>query len=103
MEEIMNKRELINSIAEKTGYTQTVVRKVLNTFIETLYEEMQAENKVRIGGLGVFAPVARKIRPVRNPQTLEPLMLAPRNTIKFRAADDLIRRLNGEEWMRKKS
>ena len=28
---MMNKRELIYSIAEQTGYTQSAVRKVLNT------------------------------------------------------------------------
>ena len=30
---MMNKRELIYSIAEQTGYTQTEVRNILNTFI----------------------------------------------------------------------
>lgn len=94
---MMNKRELIYSIAEKTGYTQSAVRNVLNTFIDTVFEEVRSENKVRIGGLGVFSPILQKSRPVRNPQTMEPLMLAPRSTVKFRAADDLVRKLNKEE------
>ena len=94
---MMIKRELIYSIAEKTGYTQSAVRNVLNTFIDTVFEEVRSENKVRIGGLGVFSPILQKPRPVRNPQTMEPLMLAPKNTIKFRAADDLVRKLNKEE------
>lgn len=33
---MMNKRELIYSIAEKTGYTQSAVRNVLNTFINNV-------------------------------------------------------------------
>ena len=94
---MMNKRELIYSIAEKTGYTQSAVRNVLNTFINTVFEEVKSENKVSIGGLGVFSPMFQKPRPVRNPQTMEPLMLAPRSTVKFRAADDLVRKLNKEE------
>ena len=94
---MMNKRELIYSIAEKTGYTQSAVRNVLNTFINTVFEEVKSENKVRIGDLGVFSPMFQKPRPVRNPQTMEPLMLAPRSTVKFRAADDLVRKLNKEE------
>ena len=94
---MMNKRELIYSIAEKTGSTQSAVRNVLNTFINTVFEEVKSENKVRIGGLGVFSPMFQKPRPVRNPQTMEPLMLAPRSTVKFRAADDLVRKLNKEE------
>ena len=94
---MMNKRELIYSIAEKTGYTQSAVRNVLNTFINTVFEEVKSENKVRIGGLGVFSPMFQKPRPVRNPQTMEPLMLSPRSTVKFRAADDLVRKLNKEE------
>ena len=53
---MMNKRELIYSIAEQTGYTQSAVRKVLNTFIDTVFNEVKSENKVRIGGLGVFSP-----------------------------------------------
>ena len=88
---MMNKRELIYSIAEQTGYTQSAVRKVLNTFIDTVFNEVKSENKVRIGGLGVFSPVLQKSRPV------EPIMLAPRTTIKFRTADDLVRKLNNQE------
>ena len=94
---MMNKRELIYSIAEQTGYTQSAVRKVLNTIIDTVFNEVKSENKVRIGGLGVFSPVLQKSRPVRNPQTMEPIMLAPRTTIKFRTADDLVRKLNNQE------
>ena len=91
---MMNKRELIYSIAEQTGYTQTEVR---NTFINTIFEEVKSDNKVRIGGLGVFSLLYQKSRPVRNPQTMEPIVLAPRNSVKFRPADDLVRKLNGEE------
>lgn len=94
---MMNKRELIYSIAEKTGNTQSAVRKILNTFIDTVFEEVKSDNKVRIGGLGVFSAMHQKSRPVRNPQTMEPLMLIPRYTLKFRAADDLIRKLNKQK------
>ena len=64
---MMNKRELIYSIAEQTGYTQTEVRNILNTFISTVFEEVKSDNKVRIGGLGVFSLLYQKSRPVRNP------------------------------------
>ena len=94
---MMNKRELIYSIAEQTGYTLTEVRNILNTFISTVFEEVKSDNKVRIGGLGVFSLLYQKSRPVRNPQTMEPIVLAPRNSVKFRPADDLVRKLNGEE------
>lgn len=94
---MMNKRELIASIAEQTGYTQTAVKNMLNTFIHTVFEEVKSDNKVRIGGLGVFSLIHQGTRPVRNPQTQEPIMLVPRDSLKFRPADDLVRKLNGEK------
>ena len=60
---MMNKRELIYSIAEQTGYTQSAVRKVLNTFIDTVFNEVKSENKVRIGGLGVSFSRAPEVPP----------------------------------------
>lgn len=91
---MLNKRDTISLIAEQTGYTQVEVRKVLNAFIDIVFEKIKSDDKVRIGGLGVFSSVHQKSRPVRNPQTLEPCMLSPRHTLKFRAADDLVRKLN---------
>ncbi|WP_455637934.1 HU family DNA-binding protein [Parabacteroides sp.] len=94
---MLNKRELICTVAQQTGCTQCEIRKILDTFIEILYEEIKSDGKVQIGGLGVFSSIHQTSRPVRNPQTMEPLMLKPRHTLRFRAADDLVRRLNGEE------
>ena len=42
---MMNKRELIYSIAEQTEGTPSAVRKVLNTFIDTVFNEVKSENK----------------------------------------------------------
>ena len=93
---MLNKKKLIVSIAEQTGYTQVQVRRILNVFIDVVFEGTKEGQKIRVGGLGVFSPVLQNARLVRNPQTMEECMFNSRYTLKFRAADDLIRRLNGE-------
>ena len=93
---MLNKKKLIALIAEQTGYTRIEVRKILNVFIDTVFEGTKEGQKVRIGGLGVFSPVLQNARLVRNPQTMEECMFKSRYTLRFRAADDLIRKLNGE-------
>ncbi len=50
----LNKLELIQSIAEKTEFTQKDASKTLNALVETIMEELAQGNKVQIIGFGSF-------------------------------------------------
>ena len=89
----MNKSKLIEQIAADTGMKKTVVKAVINSFIENATEAFQGDTVV-FQGFGTFLPWEQTERPARNPQTGEPVMIKPRTSVKFRAGSDLIKALN---------
>jgi len=79
----MNKAELIDSIAEKTGHTQADTIKTLDALLETIEATVAGGGKVQLVGFGTFEPHHRAARPGRNPQTGEPLEIAEATLPKF--------------------
>lgn len=90
----MNKKLLVEVLADKTGLQKQHVAKTINAFIDTVKEEIALNNKVSMRGFGIFLPIFQGKRPVRNPQTGEALTLTPRYSLKFKPGDDLIQELN---------
>lgn len=93
----MNKKILVDVLAEKTGLQKQNVAKTINAFIDTVKEEIALNNKVSMRGFGVFYPVFQNERPVRNPQTGEEMMFTPRNSFKFKPGEDVLQDLNQGE------
>lgn len=91
---MLNKRTLIEIVAERTGCIRLQVGQIVNTFINAIFEGTKEGHRIRVGGLGVFYPVLQSPRPVRNPRTQEPCMFESRYTLRFHAGADLIRKLN---------
>ncbi len=71
----MNKSELINAIAEKSGLTKKDSEKALNAFVEAVEESLTKGNKVQLIGFGTFEVRERSARKGRNPQTGEEIMI----------------------------
>lgn len=90
----MNKSKLIEQIAADTGMKKTVVKAVINSFIENATEAFQEGDQVVFQGFGTLLLWQQTERPARNPQTGEPVMIKPRMSVKFRAGSDLLKALN---------
>ena len=90
----MNKSKLIEQIAADTGMNKTVVKAVINSFIENATEAFQEGDQVVFQGFGTLLPWQQTERPARNPQTGEAVMIKPRMSVKFRAGSDLLKALN---------
>lgn len=71
----MNKTELINSMAEKTGASAKDTEAQLKAFIETVEETVANDEKVQLVGFGTFEARKRAAREGRNPQTKEALAI----------------------------
>ncbi|MBD5431609.1 HU family DNA-binding protein [Lactobacillus agrestimuris] len=65
----VNKAELVNQIAEKTGLKKKDAEAVLASTISTIQEELVKGNKVQLIGFGTFEVRHRAARKGRNPQT----------------------------------
>lgn len=80
----MNKRELIDTVAEHTDISRATVTQVLGGVLEAIQLAVAAGDKVSITGFGSFEATHRPGRFGRNPQTGEPLEIAESWGPKFR-------------------
>ncbi|NER79687.1 MAG: HU family DNA-binding protein [Leptolyngbya sp. SIO1D8] len=71
----MNKGELIDKIAEKSGVTKKEADSVLSATIDTIMEAVSEGDKVTLVGFGSFECRDRKEREGRNPKTGETMTI----------------------------
>ena len=90
----MNKTELIDAMAEKTGLTKKNAEAALNAFVETVSEELVKGEKVSLVGFGTFEVSERAEREGRNPQTGETMKIAASKAPKFKAGKALKDQVN---------
>ena len=81
----MNKSELIDNIAKKSGLTKAQSTDALNAFIATIGEAMQANDSVSLVGFGTFSVKERQARVGRNPQTKEEIQIPASKVPSFKA------------------
>ena len=90
----MNKAELIEAMAAKSGLTKKNAEAALNAFVETVGEQLVKGDKVSLVGFGTFEVSERAAREGRNPQTGETMQIAAAKAPKFKAGKALKDQVN---------
>lgn len=90
----MNKTELINEMAEKSGLTKKDSEKALSALLESIEEALGKNDKVQLIGFGSFEVKQRAARKGRNPQTMEEIDIPESKVPAFKAGKDLKESLN---------
>ncbi|MCF0219379.1 MAG: HU family DNA-binding protein [Muribaculaceae bacterium] len=85
----MNKTDLVNAIAEKTGLTKADSKKALDATLEAVKEAVAKNDKVALVGFGTFAVAEKAARTGVNPRTKEKIEIPARKVVKFKAGADL--------------
>ena len=67
----MEKKELIDRVAEQTGLTKKAAAAAVNSTFEVIAEAMKNDDKVRVIGFGTFEAQHRPARTGHNPRTKE--------------------------------
>ena len=65
----MNKSQLVESIASKTGFTKKDSEKALAAVLESVEKALVKGDKVQLIGFGTFGTKKRAARTGRNPRT----------------------------------
>lgn len=86
----MNKTELVNAMAEKTGMTKVAAKAAMNACFDTIAEQLNKGQKVSLIGFGTFSVVDRKARTAKNPQTGAIVKVPAKKVAKFKAGNNLI-------------
>lgn len=89
----MNKKELVDVVAENTGVVKKDLKPVVELVFDKIVEAVLSGEKVSISGFGAFKLVERAERQGRNPKTGEKLVIPARKAVKFAPAKELKEKL----------
>ncbi len=85
----MNKSDLINSIASKSGLNKKNSEAALNAFISSVEDTLKGGDKVTLVGFGTFEVRVRAARKGRNPQTKKEITIPASKAPVFKAGKGL--------------
>ena len=81
----MNKSELIDAVASKTGLSRTDATNATDALLDSIVGALKEGDQVTLVGFGTFSVRARAARSGRNPQTGETIQIKASNTPGFKA------------------
>ena len=90
----MNKLELIEQIADKTGQSKSVAREVLDSLLDTVEGALVCGNTIEIRGFGSFKVKRRKSQIARNPRTGEKVEVPSRFVPVFKPSKNLVEKVD---------
>lgn len=80
----MNKADLVNAVAEKTGLTKKDASAALEAVMEAISGGLKKGKSITLTGFGTFAVAKRSAREGRNPQTGDKIKIPAKKVPKFK-------------------
>lgn len=90
----MTKTELIKEVSERTGLTQSDVKRVYEEITGIGKEQLKAGADFSIGDLGILKVREREARKGRNPKDGSVIDIAAKTTVAFRPSSTIKAELN---------
>ncbi len=90
----MTKAEIVELIAEKTGFTAKDVKVVVEQCISEIKNCLVEDKHLEIRGFGTFKVKNHRARKARNPKTNEEVMVPSRKKAVFKVSKELNSLLN---------
>lgn len=94
MEKKENKSDEHDKSYKKKVLTKSDVTYILDTFVDTIKDEVVNGEKVSIPKFGIFESVERAARECKNPQTNERMTVPPCKIMKFKPSSSVKKLLN---------
>ena len=88
----MNKAELIEALAQRSGLQKQKAKKLLEAYVNIVTEAMSHNEEI-----GTLIPRPQTERLARNPKTGTPVMIPARTTVKFKPGKYLLDAINKPE------
>lgn len=85
----MNKAELVEQIANRTGLTKRTASMAISAFADLVADALGTGEKVTLVGFGTFQVQKRKARQGVNPQTGQKISIPAKDVPKFRPGRSL--------------
>jgi integration host factor subunit alpha len=94
----MTKADIVEKVYEKIGFSKKEASDLVEMVFNSLKDELQKGEKVKISGFGNFIVRGKKERVGRNPQTGDQIKISARRVLTFRPSQVIKAMLNGEEY-----
>lgn len=85
----MNKAELVDSIAGKSGLSKADAAKALDALVESVTEGLSNGDRISLVGFGSWSVEQRGARMGRNPRTGDAIQIPAKKIVKFKAGAGL--------------
>ena len=85
----LTKAQLAAALFDQLGLNKREAKDLVDAFFEIVSAELVRGSSVKISGFGNFEVHNKTARPGRNPQTGEPVIIAARKVVTFRASGSL--------------
>jgi len=89
----ITKKELIDRIAESTQAKRVVVKRIVQSFLDEIAQELAKDNRLEFRDFGVFETRIRAARVAQNPKTLQRVQVPAKKTVKFKMGRLMKRKL----------
>ena len=89
----MNKIDLVNALAEKTGFTKQDAEKALDSVFDVIIDALADGEKVMVSGFGTFEVKERVAHVGHDPRTKDPIHIPAMKTAVFRTGKVLKERV----------
>ena len=90
----MNKNDLVDAVAERTGLAKSDAARAVEAVLGTVTETLQKGDQVALSGFGTFVVKERAARTGRNPRTGESIAIPASRVPAFKAGKALKDALN---------
>ena len=85
----MNNKELINALAEESGYTKEDSQRLVKSLIDAMSEDFEKGEAVTISGFGTFEVKKRMERVLVNPTTGKKMLVPPKLILGFKPSNSI--------------
>ena len=80
----VTKKDLVDRIADQTNAKRITVKKVIQSFLDEIVNELGHGNRLEFRDFGVFEIRERAPRLAQNPKTMEKVEVPRKRTVKFK-------------------
>jgi len=90
----VTKAHIVEYLFAKNIFTKTESAQIVETLFEIMKSTLERGDDVLLSGFGKFSVKDKSQRRGRNPQTGDPILLAPRKVVTFKCSGVLRERVN---------
>ena len=94
----LKKKDLVNNLSLKTGFSLNYSKKLIDDFIEILIQNIKSGQLI-LKNFGSFKVIYKNERTGRNPKTKKKFLISSRKTISFIPSKKISDNLNKLLWV----